>query len=269
MSVDWVESAQLSVNSTSLEYACYGPPPSEAPTLVLLHEGLGSAHLWRDFPTQLVESTGFGVFVYSRAGYGASDPATLPRPLDYMTQEATDVLPLVLDAIGFTRGVLVGHSDGASIAAIHAGMVHDPRVLGIVLMAPHFFTEPIALSAISDAKHAYEKSDLKTRLGKYHSDPDNAFYGWNDSWLHPDFTQWNISPVLESIQAPVLAVQGQQDQYGTFAQIDIIEEKCPAPVKKLLLDNCRHSPFLDCPSEVLAAVTDFSIRLAPTPAARS
>jgi pimeloyl-ACP methyl ester carboxylesterase len=257
MIADWVDDAHLRVNSVSLEYACYGPPPSGAPTLVLLHEGLGSTRLWRDFPAQLAESTGLGVFVYSRAGYGASDPTTLPRPLDYMTREATEVLPLVLDAIGFTQGMLIGHSDGASIAAIHAGVVNDPRVLGIALMAPHFFTEPIALAAIGDAKHAYENSDLKLRLAKHHKNPDNAFYGWNDSWLHEDFKLWDVSFVLESLQVPVFAIQGLQDQYGTVAQIDIIEEKCETTVKKLLLDSCRHSPFLDCPSEVLLAITEF------------
>lgn len=266
MNAHWVESAQLCANSISLEYACFGPPPSQAPTLVLLHEGLGSAGLWRDFPTQLVASTGFGVFVYSRAGYGCSDSVTLPRPLNYMTHEATDVLPLVLDAIGLSQGILIGHSDGATIAAIHAGDVRDPRVLGIVLMAPHFFTEPIALSAISNAKHAYESNDLKLRLAKYHRDPDNAFYGWNDSWLHPDFTHWDVSSVLQTLQVPVLAVQGLQDQYGTLAQIDIIEQKCPMPVTKLLLDDCRHSPFLDCTSEVLAQITRFCASVAPTPA---
>jgi pimeloyl-ACP methyl ester carboxylesterase len=266
MSVEWVESAQLSVNSVTLEYACFGPPPSQAPTLVLLHEGLGSAGLWRDFPNQLVDATGFGVCAYSRAGYGCSDPVTLPRPLNYMTREATDVLPLVLDAIGFSQGILIGHSDGATIAAIHAGDVCDPRVLGIVLMAPHFFTEAKALSAISGAKLAYESNDLKLRLTKYHRDPDNAFYGWNDSWLHPDFRQWNVTSVLESLHVPVLAVQGLQDQYGTLAQIDIIEKKCPMPVNKLLLDDCRHSPFLDCPSKVLEEITRFCVTVTSTPA---
>ncbi|MFT6878717.1 MAG: pimeloyl-ACP methyl ester carboxylesterase [Granulosicoccus sp.] len=265
MSAQWVESAQLCANSMSLEYTCFGPPPSQAPTLVLLHEGLGSAGLWRDFPTQLVESTGFGVFAYSRAGYGRSDSVTLPRPLNYMTCEATDILPRVLDAIGFSQGILIGHSDGATIAAIHAGEVRDPRVQGIVLMAPHFFTEPIALSAISDAKLAYENLDLRLRLAKYHHDPDNAFYGWNDSWLHPDFAQWEVSSVLESLQVPVLAIQGLQDQYGSLAQIDIIEHKCPTLVKKLLLDDCRHSPFLDCPSEVLVEITRFCATVATTP----
>lgn len=258
MSIEWVKSALLRINDSSLEYACFGPAPSHAPTIVLLHEGLGSANLWRNFPAQLVESTGCGVFSYSRAGYGYSDPATLPRPLDYMTREATDVLPKVLNAVGISRGILVGHSDGATIAAIHAGEVYDPRIAGIVLMAPHFFAEPISLTAIGEAKLAYEQQGLKKRLAKYHKNPDNAFYGWNDSWLHPDFTQWNVANVLESIRVPVLAIQGLQDQYGTLAQIDIIDKKCPTTVEKLLLDNCRHSPFLESPSTVLASITAFT-----------
>ena len=264
MTIKWIESAKLSVNNVSLEYACYGPPPTQAPTLVLLHEGLGSAQLWREFPARLAQSTACGVFAYSRAGYGDSDPVTLPRPLDYMSREAVDVLPRVLDTLGFTQGLLVGHSDGATIAAIHAGQVQDPRVLGVVLMAPHFFTEPMTLAAIGEAKIAYENLGLKPRLARYHSNPDNAFYGWNASWLHPDFEQWNVSSVLESVQVPVLAVQGLQDQYGTLAQIDIIEQICPAPVSKLLLDNCRHSPFLDCPTDVLTSIANFSTTLSVT-----
>ena len=261
MSIDWVESASLKIKGVSLEYACFGPPPTQAPTLVLLHEGLGSANLWRDFPMQLANSTACGVFVYSRAGYGHSDPVTLPRPLDYMTREALDVLPLILDAIGFSQGMLIGHSDGATISAIHAGLVQDTRVSGIVLMAPHFFTESISLHAIAEAKLAYEQQGLKQRLAKYHRNPDNAFYGWNDSWLHPDFEQWNVSSVLNKIQVPVLAIQGLQDQYGTLAQIAIIENSCPSNVSKLLLDKCRHSPFLDCAPEVVTGIVDFHANL--------
>ena len=166
----------------------------------MLHEGLGCTALWRDFPRQLTEATGFGVFAFSRAGYGQSDAAELPRPLDYMTREAIDVLPQVLDAIGFERGILLGHSDGASIAAIYAGSVEDFRVRGIVLMAPHFFTEPMGLAEIAKAKIAYEQSDLRAKMAKYHKDPDNAFHGWNDAWLHPQFKQWNIAEVIDYLK---------------------------------------------------------------------
>lgn len=169
----------VTAGGKSLEWLSFGPSPAEAPTLVLLHEGLGCAALWRDFPQRLAEATGWGVFVYSRAGYGQSDPVSLPRPLDYMTHEAVDVLPEVLDAFGFRRGVLMGHSDGATIAAIHAGSVADFRVRGIILMAPHFFTEDMGIAEIEKAKVGYETSDLRAKMAKYHRDPDNAFLGWN------------------------------------------------------------------------------------------
>ena len=164
----------LTSGGKSLEYACWGPGPDTAPTIVLLHEGLGCVALWRDFPQRLADATGWGVFAFSRAGYGQSDPAVLPRPLDYMTVEAIDVLPEVLNQIGFRTGILFGHSDGATIAAIHAGSVVDHRVRGLVLMAPHFFTEPMGLAAIAEARMAWEKGDLSAKLGKYHAN-DRGF----------------------------------------------------------------------------------------------
>jgi pimeloyl-ACP methyl ester carboxylesterase len=222
---------------------------------------LGCVALWRDFPEAVAQATGFGVFAYSRAGYGASDPADLPRPLDYMTREAVDVLPEVLDQIGFQRGVLVGHSDGATIAAIHAGTLCDPRVRGLVLMAPHFFTEEVGLAEIAKAKTAYDAGDLRDRLAKYHSAPDNTFRGWNDSWLHPSFKAWDVSEVIEYIRVPVLAIQGAEDQYGTLAQIDELESRSYAPVDRLILPDCRHAPFLDQPAQVLDGVAEFCARL--------
>ncbi|HKK29904.1 MAG TPA: alpha/beta fold hydrolase, partial [Alphaproteobacteria bacterium] len=177
-----------------LENRVIGPPPEEAPTLVLLHEGLGSLGLWRDFPEKLATATGLGVFAYSRAGYGGSDPEPLPWPLDYMEQHATKVLPTLLNAIGFRRGLLVGHSDGASIAALYAGTVSDPRVQGLVLMGPHFFVEQICLEAIAEAKQAYETGDLRAKLARHHgANVDNAFYGWNASWLAEGFRGWDIT----------------------------------------------------------------------------
>lgn len=261
MTSAWIPNGHLFAAGKSLEYACWGPAPQDAPSLVLLHEGLGSTALWRDFPAKLVEATGFGVFAYSRAGYGASDLADLPRPLDYMTREATEVLPQVLDQIGFSRGVLLGHSDGATIAAIYAGSVVDMRVRGIVVMAPHFFTEADGLAEIALAKKTYENSDLKQRMAKYHKDPENTFRGWNDSWLHPDFKDWNVSDVIDYIRVPVLAIQGKEDQYGTLAQINELESRCYAPVDVAILENCRHSPFLDQQVSVLNAVKSYCKRL--------
>lgn len=254
----WTSTGTLTVAGKALEYLCLGPPPSEAPTLVLLHEGLGCVQLWRDMPAALTNATGFGVFAYSRAGYGQSDAAELPRPLDYMTVEATNVLPEVLNAIGVQNVVLLGHSDGATIAAIYAGCVDDQRVQGVVLIAPHFFTEPAGLKEIAKARDAYQNGDLRTRLARYHHDPDNAFCGWNDSWLDPEFRKWDVSDVLDNIQVPVLAIQGRDDPYGTLAQIDAITARVrQAPVTTLIPDDCRHAPHLEHGARVVTAIAGF------------
>lgn len=262
MAIAWASGAgRLEADGKSLEWASWGPAPEKAPTLVLLHEGLGSLGLWRDFPERLAAATGMGVFAWSRAGYGASDPCDLPRPLDYMTQEAVKVLPQVLDAMGFERGVLMGHSDGATIAAVHAGSVVDHRVRGLVLMAPHFFTEEMGLAAIAAAREAYETGDLRDRLARHHSNVDVAFRGWNDAWLHPDFRTWHVGEVIDYLRIPVLAIQGRQDQYGTLAQISEIEDRIYSPVETLILEECRHAPHQDQPEAVLAEVADFCARL--------
>ena len=261
MSAVWSTSGMLTAGGKSLEYACYGPTPSEAPTLVLLHEGLGCVALWRDFPRVLAEATGMGVFVYSRAGYGQSDVADLPRPLNYMTLEATEVLGDVLDFAQIERAVLLGHSDGATIAAIYAGSVPDYRVRAIALMAPHFFTEDAGLAEIAKAKDAFETGDLRAGLAKYHKDPDCAFRGWNDAWLHPDFQDWNVADVIDHLRIPTLAIQGRQDQYGTLTQIEEIEARAYSPVEMLVLDNCRHAPHVDQPQAVTTAIAVFCERL--------
>ena len=268
MTAQWVENGRLTAGGKELEYACFGPDPSQAPTLVLLHEGLGSVTLWRDFPQALAQATGFGVFAYSRAGYGQSDPADLPRPLDYMTREAVDVLPQVLDQIGFQRGVLVGHSDGATIAAIYAGSIPDLRVRALVLMAPHFFTEEVGLTEIAKAKLTYDTGDLREKLARYHRDPDNAFRGWNDAWLHPDFKDWNVADAIDYLRIPSMGVQGRDDQYGTLAQIEELDSRSYAPVDQLILDDCRHAPHLDQPEQVVAGIAAFCVRLERIEAAR-
>jgi pimeloyl-ACP methyl ester carboxylesterase len=228
---------------------------------VLLHEGLGSIGLWRSFPEKLSERTGYCVVAYSRGGYGQSDPAPLPRPLDYMTREAVDVLPQVLDAIGFKRGILLGHSDGASIAAIYAGSVEDFRVRGLCLISPHFFTEPGGLASIAEAKAQYETGDLRQRLAKHHADVDNAFRGWNGAWLAPGFKSWNIEDSIPGIRVPVLAIQGRGDQYGTLAQIDTLVNRAKGPVDTAILENCKHSPHAEQPERALEVVSDFLTRL--------
>ena len=244
-----------------LEYRMVGPRPEQAPTIVLLHEGLGCVGLWGDFPDKLAEATGAGVFVYSRAGYGQSSPVKLPRPLTFMHEEANDVLPRLLDAIGFRHGLLVGHSDGASIAAIYGGSVQDHRVRGLVLIAPHFFTEDMGIAEIARAREAYATTDLRQKLSRWHADVDNAFKGWNDAWLDPEFRKWDITEPLAYIRVPVLIVQGENDQYGTVKQIEVAQQECYCPVDVLLLPGAKHAPHREAPDATLRAIAEFSIRL--------
>ncbi|MBX2826382.1 MAG: alpha/beta hydrolase [Gammaproteobacteria bacterium] len=248
---------RLELGDLSLEARCYGPPPAQSPTLVLLHEGLGCVALWRQFPELLSSRTGLGVFAYSRAGYGQSSAIPLPRPLDYMTREAVDVLPQVLERIGFRNGVLIGHSDGASIAAIYAGRVVDERLQGLVLMAPHFFTEPDQLMAIESAKVAYLESDLRDKLSRYHANVDIAFRGWNDAWLDRDFKRWNISDVIDSWSVPALVIQGADDEYGTLAQVQEIQRRSRRPVTVDIVQQCRHAPHLEYTEHTLAGIDAF------------
>jgi len=262
LTIAWPEgSGSITVNNQDLEWACWGPPPSRGPVIVMLHEGLGCVALWRDFPATLAKATGCGVFAYSRAGYGFSSAAVLPRPLDYMTQEAIDVLPAVLNQIGAKKIVLFGHSDGATIAAIYAGSVEDFRVRGLVLMAPHFFTEDMGLAEIAEAKANYSASDLGLRMAKYHRDPAATFKGWNDAWLDPGFKSWNVADVIDYLRIPVLAIQGRQDQYGTKAQIEELDSRIYSPLDITWIEDCRHSPHQEQPETTLAAVTDFVARL--------
>ena len=240
-----------------LEAVAYGPPPDQAPTMVMLHEGLGCVALWRDFPQKLAAATGHGVFAYSRAGYGGSERIPLPRPLDYMSREARFSLPAVLDAIGFRRGILLGHSDGASIAAIYAGESADERIEGLVLMAPHLFTEAPGLASIAEARRAYETGDLRSRLAKYHADVDIAFRGWNGAWLDPGFEAWNIEDAVGRWRVPALVIQGADDQYGTLEQVRAIERRSPKAVTSLVLEACRHSPQIDQPQATLEAIVRF------------
>ena len=252
----------LDVGGARLEYRMIGPRPNAAPTIVMLHEGLGSAALWGDFPERLAERTKAGVFAYSRAGYGRSSPVPLPRPLDYMQREATETLPRLLDAIGFRRGILLGHSDGASIAAAYAGSVQDHRVRGLALMAPHFFVEEFSLREIDRARERYEKGDLRQRLARHHADIDVAFRGWNDAWLDPDFPKvFDIVEPLAYIRVPVLIVQGEDDPYGTVRQVEVAEEECYCPVDAVLLPGCGHAPHRDRPAETLETVGGFIERI--------
>jgi pimeloyl-ACP methyl ester carboxylesterase len=251
-------SGTLRIASSDLEYRMTGPAPGDAPTIVMLHEGLGSAGLWGDFPEKLAAATATGVFAYSRAGYGSSSPAQLPRSLDYMHVEALKVLPKILDTIGFKRGLLVGHSDGASIAAIYAGGVQDHRIRGLALIAPHFIVEDISVQSIAEIKNLYETTDLRAKLARWHSDVDNAFYGWNAAWLNPKFRDWDISEYLAYIRVPVAIVQGADDHYGTIRQIEIAQEECYCPVDVSIIPGAGHSPHREAPEATLNAIAEFA-----------
>jgi pimeloyl-ACP methyl ester carboxylesterase len=246
------------IDGVRLETAWVGPGPAAAPTIVLLHEGLGSVRQWGDFPARLATLTGCGIFAYSRAGYGGSDPVALPRPLTYMEDEALRVLPAVLRAVGFERGLLLGHSDGASIATIYAGGVIDHRVRGLVLIAPHFFVEDVSIRSIALARTAYETGDLKPRLAKYHgANVDGAFWGWNRAWLDPEFRRWDIRDAIGYIRVPILIVQGARDQYGTEAQIEVAMEESYCPVDATIIAGAAHAPQLEAPDATLAAIGEF------------
>lgn len=241
----------LTVRGKKIEAQQIGRPTG--PTLVFLHEGLGSVGLWRDFPRMVADATGLGVFVYSRAGYGASEPAAMPRPVRYMHDEA-ELLPEVLAAAGIDDPLLVGHSDGASIAIIHAGSGGKAR--GLVLEAPHVFTEEMGLRSIAKARDAYERGDLRGRLAKYHQDVDAAFWGWNRPWLDPGFRKWNLEEYLPRISAPILVVQGEDDEYGTRKQVEAIERGA-RDVQVLMLARCGHSPHRDQPEATLRGIAAF------------
>jgi len=254
----------LTIGASDLEYRMIGPAPDNAPTIVMLHEGLGSTGLWGDFPDRLQATTSAGVFVYSRAGYGASTPVTLPRPLDYMHNEALDILPKLLDSIGFRRGLLLGHSDGASIAAIYAGGAGDHRVRAVAMIAPHFVVEDMGVAAIAETRKVYETTGLKSKLARWHSDVDNTFYGWNDAWLDPKFRDWDISEYLAYIRVPVAILQGADDQYGTLRQVEIAQEECYCPVDVTIVPGAGHSPHREAPEATLNAISEFAERILVT-----
>ena len=225
------------------------------PTLVFLHEGLGSIRRWRDFPADVARATGCSALVYDRYGYGDSDVLAETRVgVRYMHDGALRELPALLEELKIGNPVLIGHSDGASIALIYAGS-HPVR--GIVVMAPHVFVEDVCVHAIQDASERFETGDLPERLAKYHRDARRTFHLWADVWLDPAFRRWNIEEYLARIRCPLLAIQGEDDQYGTMAQLDAIARQVQGPCELLKLPDCRHSPFKDQADTVTRAVTGF------------
>ncbi len=245
----------LTIRGRSLEVQRIAGCNLRAAELVFLHEGLGSVSHWKDFPAQVAAATGCPVTVYSRYGCGNSDVLTEPRAVSYMHDEGLRTLPDLLGELQIENPILVGHSDGGSIALIHAG-AHD-RVRGLVLLAPHVFVEELSVTSIAHAKTSFETTNLREKLGRHHRDAARTFWGWNDIWLHPDFRRWNIEEYLPRITCPILAIQGLDDQYGTMAQVQAIARQSGGPVEILPLAECRHSPQRDQPETVRAAIARF------------
>jgi len=248
----------LVIDHQKLEIAWHGSGPDQAPTLVFLHEGLGCVSLWRDFPAKLAAATGCGAFVYSRLGYGKSDPCELPRPIRFMHTEGLEVLPRVLEAAEIKECILVGHSDGGSIAIVYAGGTPAIPLRGLITAAAHVFCEQLSVDSIGLAKKQYETTDLRRKLSIYHGpNTECAFRGWNDVWLQPDFMNWNIEEYLPGIKVPMLAIQGENDQYGTLAQVQAIKQKTGPRTKTCLLPDCRHTPHVEQEQATLKAMQTF------------
>jgi pimeloyl-ACP methyl ester carboxylesterase len=236
---------------------------AEAPLLVFLHEGLGSLAMWRDFPQQLCNALGVRGLVYSRPGYGQSTPRHADERWapDFMHRQANEVLPALLQALNVTQAPwLLGHSDGGSIALLYASR---HRTAGVMVMAPHIRVEEVSVQSIAKAKAAYENTDLRERLSRYHADVDSAFWGWNRIWLAPEFRNWSIETELSTLTCPVLAIQGIQDEYGTLAQIRDIQRHV-AHTQLLELADCGHAPHRDQPQALTqACLTFFQSHLSP------
>jgi len=241
-----------------LEYIDIAAHRAHRPTLLFLHEGLGSVAMWRDFPAQVAAATGCRTVVYSRYGYGRSSPRQAPYTPRFMHEEALEILPALRAALAVERPVLIGHSTGASMALIHAGAGRWD-VAGLVVMAPLVFVEESNLVSIRGVKQVYETTKMRELLGRYHDDVDRVFWGWRDIWLHPDFRAWSIASDLAGIRCPILAVLGGSDEYSTPAQIDTLKRNArnAASVDFLQLADCGHSPHRDQPAVVIEAIARF------------
>lgn len=242
----------LTLPGGTLELLDIPGDPGEPP-LVLLHEGLGSVGLWRGFPEALATATGRRTVAFSRYGHGQSDPPSKPRTPAFMHEEAREVLPALLEALAIADPVLVGHSDGASIALIYAA---EHPIAAVVAIAPHVFVEDMSLREIERARDVYLNGGLRERMARHHRDPDAAFFGWNDVWLDPAFPQWSIADLLPRVTCPLLLIQGERDQYGTMAQLEAIEQRAAGPVRRVHLD-CQHAPPTELPEQTVEAIADF------------
>ena len=251
---------QIEVLGRSIEVRLIPGVATRCPPLVFLHEGLGSVSLWRDFPDHVARRVGAPAMIYSRAGYGQSDGLTAPRTPSFMHDEALHVLPALLDHFGIEKPVLIGHSDGASIALIHAAM-SGRATTAVVLMAPHVFVEPCTVENIARVTETYETTDLRERLSKHHAHVDDAFLGWSRAWLDPRFRTWNLAKEVQALAVPALLIQGEDDDYGTLAQLDAIADVAPGPVQRVVLSNCGHAPHRDQEAVVLDAISGFIERV--------
>jgi pimeloyl-ACP methyl ester carboxylesterase len=243
------------VDGKRLETMWIEPQRAERPPIVMLHEGLGSIALWKDFPAQVAARTGCGVLVYSRYGHGNSDKLMEKRPVRFMHREGEVVVPELLAKLGIVKLILIGHSDGGSISLIFAGKYPD-AVSALILEAPHVFVEDLSIASISQAKTAYETTDFPQRLGRYHANVDATFWGWNDIWLDPAFRSWNIEEYMPQITCPVLCIQGEEDEYGTIAQVEAIRAVAPQ-TQIAMLPSCKHSPHRDQTVKTLELVAEF------------
>lgn len=251
--VDREQYGFLTAAGHQLEFRWIEPTAPDRPALVFLHEGLGSIAQWKTFPDAVAAETGCGALIYSRYGFGQSDPLAEPRDVDYLSHEALVVLPAVLAARGIGEPILIGHSDGATIALLYAS---DPRWLtrAIVIEAPHVFLEDAGLAGIERARDAYRDGDLRRKLSRYHRDVGAMFNGWAETWLRPEFRAWNMESRLPGVRCPVLLIQGLDDPYGTTAQVDAITRQVTGPVDVMLLPACAHAPHVECESVVRAAM---------------
>ncbi len=253
----------LDTELARLEYQHWQPAQAAGPTLLLLHEGLGSLALWKDFPEQLAEACQAPVLAYSRQGYGGSSAAPLPRALDYLSVAGPDELARVLDGLGLRQVLLVGHSDGASIALAYAAR-QDPRVCGVVALAPHVDVEAVCVEGVRRTVRAYARGDLRERLHAYHGDNlDSAFRGWSETWLNPAFAGWNLRALLPRIRTPLLAVQGEDDEFATVAQLQALASHVAGPCQTRLLAHCRHFPQNQARAQVLALIRAFLASFRP------
>lgn len=252
----------VKVDGHRLEYQWAGPPAGAGPCVVMLHEGLGSLSRWLDFPAAVAKATGLPVLVYSRLGYGKSDPLPdFSLPVRFMHDDAATALPGILAALEIRQPIFFGHSDGASIALIYAGSGTDPAPLGIVAMSPHVFVEHHCTVSIAKVRVAYEESDLRARLARHHDHVDSAFYGWNLAWLLPGFKDWNIEEYLPRIRCPIFVIQGDDDEFGTMKQVEAIGRQAGAGAEHVLLADCGHSPQRQQREAALAAAAGFIGRI--------